>query len=139
MEWNKDIYMVSTDKALLSVDRVCALLGKSYWANNRPRAVIEKSIENSICYGVYCGGEQVGFGRIITDYATTFYICDVIIDENHRGRGLGKMLLACMMDSENFKSITGLLVTSDAHGLYRKYGFNPLENVFMLRRGEPNI
>jgi ribosomal protein S18 acetylase RimI-like enzyme len=95
--------------------------------------------QNSICYGVYCGGEQVGFGRIITDYATTFYICDVIIDENHRGRGLGKMLLACMMDSENFKSITGLLVTSDAHGLYRKYGFNPLENVFMLRRGEPNI
>jgi ribosomal protein S18 acetylase RimI-like enzyme len=137
MEWNKDIYMVSTDKALLSVDRVCALLGKSYWANNRPRAVIEKSIENSICYGVYCGGEQVGFGRIITDYATTFYICDVIIDENHRGRGLGKMLLACMMDSENFKAITGLLVTSDAHGLYRQYGFKSLENVFMLRRGEP--
>jgi predicted GNAT family N-acyltransferase len=139
MEWIKENYKVSTDKALLSIDRVCALLSKSYWANNRPRQDIVKSIEHSICYGVYCDDEQVGFGRIITDYATTFYICDVIIDENFRGRGLGKMLIACMMDSENLKSITGLLVTSDAHGLYRQYGFTPVENKLMLRRGDPNI
>ena len=135
MDWTEGTYTISTDKSLLSLDRICALLSKSYWACSRPREVIAQSLENSICYGIYDNGLQVGFGRIITDYATTYYICDVIVDEGYRGRGLGKKLIDCMVGTDSFIHKTGLLVTSDAHELYRHSGFTSVDNVFMMRRG----
>lgn len=134
LDWTEGNFKISTNKSLLSLDRICELLSKSYWANNRTNEIIAKSIENSICYGVYAHGEQIGFGRIITDYATTYYICDVIIDEKYRGQGLGKKLVECMIGSEDLKNNTGILATRDAHGLYRQFGFANTENMFMLRR-----
>jgi len=133
MEWKEGQYRISTDKSLLSIDKVCELISKSYWASKRPREVIIKSIDNSICYGVYCNEEQIGFGRIITDFATTYYLCDVILDEKYQGIGLGKKLVECMIKSEGFCSMTGILITQDAHGLYHQYGFIKDEKVFMRR------
>ena len=134
MEWTYGQYKVSTDKSLLSLDQIGDLLSQSYWAHTRPREIIARSIENSLCYGVYYNEKQIGFGRIITDYATPYYICDVIIDESFRSRGLGKKLIQCMLESENFINETGFLATRDAHGLYLKSGFKSADNIFMARR-----
>ncbi len=86
------------------------MLGDSYWANQRPRDVIERSLEHSLCFGVYRGADQVGLARVVTDYATFAYLCDVFILESERGQGLCRWMLA----------------TRDAHGLYAQYGFTAL-------------
>ncbi|MFB9328968.1 GNAT family N-acetyltransferase [Paenibacillus aurantiacus] len=124
-------YWISTDKGRLDLDRICQLLANSYWANNRAVDVIRKSIDNSVCFGIYRGQEQVGFARVVTDHATVFYLCDVIIDEAHRKQGLGKQLVACII--EQFGSMHGLLATFDAHGLYEQYGFQRNERLMNRR------
>lgn len=133
MEWVQGAYKISNNKVLLCLEEICELLAQSYWANKRPRAVIERAIENSLCYGVYNEDKQVGFARVITDYATNFYICDVIIDEKHRGRGLGKKLIQCIVETEELQGIFGMLLTKDAHGLYEKYGFVKGEGMFRVK------
>lgn len=116
-------YTISCDKSRLDIDRICKLLSGSYWAQDRSRERIERSIENSLCWGVYCGGEQVGFARAVTDHATMYWLCDVIIDGKHRGRGLGKALVEHIVNSSELSGLRGILGTKDAHGLYEKYGF----------------
>lgn len=134
MEWTDGEYRISNDKSLILIEDVCKLLANTYWANKRPREVIEKSIENSICYGIYNENKQVGYGRIITDYATTYYIADVILNEKHRGRGLGKKLVECMVEFDGISGGLGMLLTRDAHGLYTQYGFERDGEKFMARR-----
>jgi GNAT superfamily N-acetyltransferase len=96
---------------------------RSYWANRRPKVKIKKSIENSLCYGVYYGGKQVGFARVVTDWATMYYLCDVFIDEEYRGQGIGKKLIEEIVSSEDLKNLFGYLGTKDAHTLYEQYDF----------------
>jgi GNAT superfamily N-acetyltransferase len=134
MEWNEGQYRISNDKSLLSFETICELLSKSFWANKRPKEVIAKSIENSICYGVYSYDKQIGFGRVVTDYSTTYYICDIIIDEKYRGKGLGKKLIECILKFEDLNNKIGILATKDAHGLYQQYGFIKDDKTFMRRR-----
>ncbi|TYP74498.1 GNAT family N-acetyltransferase [Paenibacillus methanolicus] len=124
-------YRISTDKGLLDLERICRLLSNSYWANQRAVEVVRKSIDNSICYGIYRGSEQVGFARVVTDHATVFYLCDVIIDVAHRKQGLGKQLVACII--EQFGNLHSLLGTLDAHGLYEQYGFQRNERLMNRR------
>jgi len=127
-------YVISTDKSLLDLYLVHNFLSNSsYWAQGRSYEVVKRSIEHSICFGVYLDDQQnqklsqVGFGRIVTDYATFAWLCDVFIIEPHRGRGLGKWLLECII---SYPDLTGLkrfvIATRDAHGLYKQFGF---ENV----------
>ena len=123
MEWINGEFKINDDKSLIVVDKVCELISKSYWAPLRPREITELSIKNSICYGVYHNSEQIGYARVVTDFATMFWLCDVIIDESHRGRGLGKMLVKCIVESDDLKGKLGILVTRDAHELYAKHGF----------------
>jgi ribosomal protein S18 acetylase RimI-like enzyme len=131
---NNTEYYVSSDKSKLDIEAVKRLLKQSYWANERPVERILKSIEHSVCYGVYNNNEQVGFGRVVTDYATVFYLCDIIIDERHRGRGLGKMLMENIMASRDLEGLQGILATEDAHGLYENYGFVKEQRKLMLRK-----
>jgi ribosomal protein S18 acetylase RimI-like enzyme len=131
---NNTEYYVSSDKSKLDIEAVKRLLKQSYWANERPVERILKSIEHSVCYGVYNNNEQVGFGRVVTDYATVFYLCDIIIDERHRGRGLGKMLMENIMASRDLEGLQGILATEDAHGLYEKYSFVKEQRKLMLRK-----
>ncbi len=133
MEWKEGQYKISNDKKLLSIEKISGLLSKSYWASKRPKEVIQKSIDNSICYGVYYKEEQIGYGRIVTDYATTYYICDVILDEKYRGQGLGKKLIECMIEFEDFDKKFGILSTRDAHEYYKKFGFIKDKDSFMYR------
>lgn len=126
-----DAYVVSTERGRLDVDFVCAALGDSYWAQSRPRAVIEASIKNSLCFGLYerSGGRQVGFARVVTDGATFSWICDVIIGKESRGKGLGKMLMASVAAHPVLQSTVCLLATRDAHGLYERHGFVRAESM----------
>lgn len=134
MEWKSGDYYISDDKSKLSIDKIKELLSNSYWAADRSLKVIEKSIKNSECFGAYYKDELVGFARVVTDFATFYYICDVIIDERHRGNGLGKELVRRITEKDELKDITGCLATKDAHGLYRQFGFETLDGRFMRRK-----
>lgn len=125
MEWTHASlpYRISDDKALLDADAIHALLQTSYWAPNRSRETVVKSIEGSLCFGIYYEDRQVGFARSLTDGATTSWLCDVIIHPDHRGRGLGKWLMAVIVDHPMLKPTGMGLATRDAHGLYEKFGF----------------
>ena len=132
----RDDYFVSTSAELIDLDFVCAALAGSYWAKDRPRTVIEESLKGSLCFGVYesPGGSQVGLARVVTDGATFSWLCDVVIDEGHRGKGLGKFLVAAVLGDPRVRGTTFLLGTRDAHGLYERFGFVRHEN---MRRPSP--
>ena len=123
-EWRRGAYLISTDKNRLDLTRVHGYLTTSYWAAGIPFEVVKKSIEHSLNFGVYYGERQVGFARVITDYATFAYIGDVFILEEFRGRGLSKWLMEVIADHPELQGLRRwLLLTRDAHGLYEKTGF----------------
>jgi len=133
MDTNFSEYKFSDNKSLISIDKVCELLGNSYWANNRKKEITIKAIENSLCIGIYLKEEMVGFARIVTDYATMYWLCDVIIDEKHRKNGLGKKLIEIITQMKELDEMFGILATRDAHGLYEKYGFKKVGEKFMRK------
>ena len=120
---------VSTDKSRLNIDLIHNFLSNSYWAQNIPLETVKKSINNSLCFGIYEGENQVGFARAVTDYACFAYIADVFIIPEKQGKGLGKKLMKFIME---FPELAGLrrwhLVTLDAQELYKKFSFQPPEN-----------
>ena len=128
-EWRRGAYTISTDRARLDVGLVHRYLSESsYWAQGRPREVVERSIEHSLAFGVYLGERQVGFARVITDYATFAWIADVFVLEEYRGQGLGRWLSEVMIahpDLQGFRRWA--LATKDAHELYRRVGFRELQ------------
>jgi GNAT superfamily N-acetyltransferase len=126
-EYQLESYTISTDPARLDLDVIAEALGRAYWAAGRPRAVIARSLANSLCFGLYHGAAQVGLARVVTDYATFAWLCDVFVLEAHRGRGLGKWLIATVVAHPDLAGLRRfLLATRDAHGLYQQYGFTPL-------------
>ena len=132
-------YTINTDPAKLDLEFIHGFLDRhSYWAQGRPLAVVRKSLENSLCFGVYAGVEQVGFARVVTDYATFGWVCDVFIAESHRGHGLGKWLIECVVTHPGLQGLRQIiLATRDAHELYRRYGgFDslPAPERWMIRR-----
>lgn len=134
-------FLISTDRSKLDLDVIHKFLARSYWAAGVPRATVVRSIENSLCFGVYDGAEQVGFARIISDFATFAYIADVFILEPYRERGLGKELMASIMAHPDLQGLRRWsLATRDAHGLYAQYGFTALENPSrMMEIANPDV
>ena len=126
-------YIYSDNKALISVDKTQELLEKTYWINNRKKETTIKAIENSICIGIYLKKEMVGFARLVTDHATMYWLCDVVIDEKHRKNGLGKKLIEIITNMKDLDGMFGILATRDAHGLYEKYGFKKFGERFMRK------
>lgn len=119
---------ISTDRARIDVDRVHAFLcNESYWAKGIPREVVERSIEHSLPFAAYDGDDLVAFARVITDYAVFAYVADVFVVSTHRGRGISKQLMAAIRSHPELQSLRRWsLVTSDAQGLYRQFGFRAL-------------
>ena len=125
----RDGFEISSDPARLDLDAVERFLRASYWAANRTRAVIEDSVRRSRCFGVYeeSRGRQVGFARVVTDFATFAWLCDVVVDEAYRGQGLGKWLMDCVLSDPHLAGIPRwILATSSAHRLYERSGFRLL-------------
>lgn len=111
----------------MDVDTIHGFLRRSYWAQNRSRETVAKSLENSLCYGIFEGDRQVAFARVVTDSCTFAYLCDVFVDESYRGRGLSKRLLDAILAAPELATLRRfLLATTDAHGLYERYGFKRL-------------
>ena len=120
-------YQISTDKSLLNKKVIHEFISNSYWAKEIPMEILELSIENSICFGVYENDVQVGFARVVTDKATFGYLADVFILESHRGKGLSKMLMDAIISHPDLQGLRRfMLATRDAHGLYAQYGFTPV-------------
>src|SRR5215831_14902244 len=124
IEARRDNYLVSNDKSKLDLDVIHGFLTESYWSPGVPLRIVKKAIENSLCFGVYDGEAQVGFARVVSDYATFAYLADVFILESHRGRGLSKWMMECIMTHPDLQGLRRwMLGTRDAHGLYSQYGF----------------
>jgi GNAT superfamily N-acetyltransferase len=121
---HRDGFTISTDKDRLDVACIHDFLSnRSYWAQGRPLQVVQDAITHSLCFGVYEGNAQVGFARVVTDYATFAWLCDVFILETHRGRGLGKWLIETVVAHPALQpKKLFLLATQNAHELYRRYG-----------------
>lgn len=120
-------YEISTDSARLDIDAIHAFLTQSYWSPGIPRATVARAIANSLCFGVFWEGQQVGFARMVTDKTTFAYLCDVYVLEAHRGRGVSKQLMEYVMQHPDLQGLRRMmLATRDAHGLYTQYGFTSL-------------
>ncbi|WOO35953.1 GNAT family N-acetyltransferase [Anaerocolumna sp. AGMB13020] len=127
IELQKDGYYVTSDRNKLDIQAVYQLLKQTYWAENRSSEIVLKSLENSLCFSLFEGNKQIGLLRIVTDYATFAYLCDVIIDEAYRHKGLGEWFLKCVFQHPKLQNLRRwCLATKDAHTFYEKFGFRPL-------------
>ena len=131
MEWSYRDFVIDDDYRRTDAEAVHQLLRDTYWAKGRDIKTVEKTIANSHCFNVWKDGQQVGFARVVTDYAVFGWIADVIIEEESRGLGLGKFLVKILCEHPDIPDRTLVLRTKDAHGLYEKYGFKQTE--FMSR------
>jgi GNAT superfamily N-acetyltransferase len=128
-EARKSEYRISTDKSLIDLVVIHDFLSQSYWAKGIPREIVRRSIANSLCFGVYKEEQQIGFARIISDYATFAYLADVFILEPFRGQGLSKWLMEMIVSHPQLQGLRKwMLGTRDAHELYRKFGFESIKS-----------
>jgi len=127
IDYKKEDFYITTDFQKIDFDAVCLLLGKSYWASTRKREVIINSLKNSLCFSLFYKNKQIGLVRVITDYSTFAYLCDIIIDEEYRHKGLGEWLLECVFKHPELQNLRRWsLATRDAHEFYKKFGFENL-------------
>jgi len=129
VNYEKADFIITTDYSKIDIESVYTLLSKSYWANSRKKEVIIKSLQNSLCFSMFHKNKQIGLVRVITDYATFAYLCDVIIDEEYRHNGLGKWYLDCVFKYPGLENLRRwCLITRDAHKFYKNFGFKSLNN-----------
>jgi N-acetylglutamate synthase-like GNAT family acetyltransferase len=142
MEYRRGEFLISTSSERLDLDVIHGFLTNCYWAKGISRETVERSIEHSLCFGIYeSSGTQVGFARVVSDFATVAYLGDVFVLESHRGRGLSKWLMECVVEHPALQNLRRwILLTRDAHGLYSRFGFTPVkapERYMELHR--PNV
>jgi N-acetylglutamate synthase-like GNAT family acetyltransferase len=140
-EHRKGEFVISTDEERIDLDIVHGFLRESYWAQGIPREVMARAIKNSLCFGVYSDGKQIGFARVVSDFATYAYIGDVFVVESYRGHGLGKWLMECIVGHPRLQGLRRwTLLTRDAHGLYTQFGFTPLRKPERyMERHDPEV
>ena len=132
------MYYISAEKPI-NIDQLMPLMKQTYWAADRSENDVLTTVQNSVCFGAYDESDTlVGFARVVTDFVSHWYLCDVIVDEKHRGQGIGKMLIAAVVADERFAKAPALLKTKDAHGLYRKYGFLDVDPGRVMYRDKQN-
>jgi GNAT superfamily N-acetyltransferase len=129
-EFRRAEFVISTDPARLDLDVIFNFLTNCYWAKGIPREVVARSVEHALCFGIYDGsGAQVGFARVVSDFSTVAYLGDVFVVESHRGRGLSKWMMECILQHPALQNLRRwILLTRDAHELYRKFGFTALKS-----------
>jgi GNAT superfamily N-acetyltransferase len=135
-------YTLTTDQGKMDFNVIHAFISQSYWAKDIPVPTLQKAMANSLCFAALLdSGEQVGFARVISDYATFAYLADVFVLEAHRGKGISKRLMQFIVDHPDLQGLRRtVLATADAHGLYSQYGFTALakpEN--FMESWHPNI
>ena len=141
VEWNRGQFCVTCDPGRMDRDVISGFLATSYWASRIPAATVEKAMASSLCFALLLGPQQIGFARVISDYTTFAYLADVFVLPAHRGKGLSKWLVGCVIEHPDLQDLRRwMLATRDAHGLYERYGFQPLKNPsYFMERHDPDI
>ena len=141
MQWTREEFTISCDPAKLDHTVITRFLSASYWAAGIPAQTVAKSLAHSLCFGVFSQDRQIGFARVISDYATIAYLGDVFILEQYRGRGLSKWLMECIVSHPELQGLRRwLLATRDAHGLYAQFGFTALHSPqSFMERHDPDV
>jgi len=141
MQLERGGFVLSDDKALLDVARLHAWMASTYWARGVPLDVMQRAITNSECFGIYGKGEQVAFARVVSDSATFAYLCDVYVDDAHRGKGLGEWLVSSIHAQPQYQGLRRwMLATRDAHALYAKLGWTPVTDPApLMQRHDPDV
>jgi GNAT superfamily N-acetyltransferase len=135
MEWRRAGYLISTDRRRLDRETIWQFLRSAYWSPDIPRAKVERAIENSLAFGLFApDGAQAGFARIVTDRVSFAWLADVFVLEQHRGIGLGLWLVGTAVAHPHVADLRVLLGTLDAHGLYERIGFRPVEPERFMER-----
>ena len=138
IEYSQDEFSISTDTDRLDIAFIHNFLSNAYWSPGIHLDTVKTAVEHSLCFGLYSLDEQIGFGRVVTDYATLAYMKDVFVIEAYRGRGLGKWLVECIMTHPGLRDVRRwVLNTDDAHNLYARFGFVRIEtsHTLMVRQG----
>lgn len=143
-EVRDDMYYITTDKSKLDVNVVHQYLAEeSYWAEGISKHIVEKVIENSLCFGLFYNNTQIGFARLVTDKATFAYLADVFVIKEHRGKGLSKWLMQSIQAHPELQNLRRwMLTTKDAHGLYKQFGWTSVPEDYMHRfmmRHNPDV
>ena len=129
LETQKDGYTISTDPARLDIDAIAVMLTRAYWAQGRTRDMIARYVQHSLVFGIYHENKQIGLARIVSDYTTFAWLCDVFIHEDHRGKGLGKWLMETVHSHPDLQGLRRwMLATRDAHSLYEQFGWTSLDH-----------
>ena len=127
-EARRENYTISTDPARIDVDAIADMLSRSYWASTRPRSQLERALQNSLVFSLYHGTQQIGLARVITDFSIFAYLCDVILHEDYRGKGLGRWLMETAHSHPDLQGLRRWMLTTDnAHDLYSQFGYTVLE------------
>jgi len=129
VEWHRDEFVISDDLSRVQVEVVADLLAKTFWGHRRPREVVEKLIQTSICFSLFHQQWQIGFSRVVTDYAVFSWLSDLVLNEGYRGRGLGGWLIGCILEHPQISGTQFVLQTTYAAGLYKKFGFQANEKL----------
>jgi len=135
MEWTRGDYRVTDSNERADIDFIAESLGTTYWANNRPKEIVEKSVRNSIVLSMYDGDRPIGFSRVVSDHATFAWICDVFVHPDYRSEGLGVWLVDCTLALPCCDVRLNLLGTKDAHTLYEKFGFESYQAMIKRKPG----
>jgi len=134
MIWEKDSFTISSEKQHVNIDTLHDMLSQSYWAKDRTRDEVEKSVANSICFSLLKNDELIGFARVLTDSMAYAIILDMIIRKNFRGQGLGQWIMQCICDHPEIRPLRQLLWTGDADDFYRKCGFEEMSSLKFMSR-----
>ncbi len=124
MEWRKDKYLITDDRSKVQLEVVHRLLAVTYWGDRRPREIVDRMVAGSICFSLYHGSKQIGFGRAVTDSTTFTWVADIVVEPEFRGAGLGKWIVECLLEHPAIKGTQLVLQTRDAQGLYEQFGFS---------------
>ena len=137
MKWTRDKFILYDESDKADAEAVHSMLVDTYWAKGRSLQTVRDTIKRCLCFSLDYETIQIGFARVLTDYATYAIVLDVVIEERYRGRGLGKWMIECITNHSNIASLKQVLWTSNADELYRKCGFSIPDNVrFMLKKVE---
>jgi GNAT superfamily N-acetyltransferase len=134
MNWQKKNFTISSATEGVDIDALYDMLRQSYWAKERTRGEVEKTVDNSICFSLFNGEEQIGFARILTDRVAYAVILDMIIREDFRGQGLGKWLMGCIFAHPEIAPLRQVLWTTDAYNFYKKLGFQEMTTLKFMAR-----
>ena len=140
-EWVKGQFLVSCDPNKLDVDLIHQFLSQAYWSENIPKPTLQRSLQGSLCFSLLYKEQQIGFARVISDFATIAYLGDVFVLANYRGQGLSKWMMECVLAHPELQGLRRwVLATADAHGLYEKFGFTALKRPqAFMERHDPNV